>query len=316
VDSALKLLRRQPEAPVEAGAREQGCHGKGTPAHPSIGLSIERRRGEEAKPVFALQSPGRVGEGGRQMRASGSAQTLPGQPPGRPSKPGPAPTPGPRGHHDRHRDPHHEPCHRHVHLREPRGPNRSSAAPPPTGSRRRGINVSRALLRLGGDSLAFFMAGGPTGQMLEEAPGGGGRGPAGLETEGWTRENLTVREEDEGDDQYRFTMPRPRGQGRGVESLPGSPGGPGSRAEVPGGQRKPPPGGAVGLLCPGGRNRPGPGQPPHPGHLRRRPEGGPGGRRLPGEAQPPGAGHLTGDIGIGRKKATTKRNRPRRPGSS
>jgi 6-phosphofructokinase 2 len=72
-----------------------------------------------------------------------------------------------------------------------------------------GVNVSRALLRLGGDSLAVFLAGGPTGQILEELLEGEGLTCRPLKTEGWTRENLTIREEDEGDHQYRFTMPGP-----------------------------------------------------------------------------------------------------------
>jgi 6-phosphofructokinase 2 len=73
-----------------------------------------------------------------------------------------------------------------------------------------GLNVSRALLRLGGDSRAFFMAGGPTGQMLAKLLEEEGVDHRPLETEGWTRENFTVREEEgDGDDQYRFTVAGP-----------------------------------------------------------------------------------------------------------
>jgi 6-phosphofructokinase 2 len=72
-----------------------------------------------------------------------------------------------------------------------------------------GINVSRALLRLGGDSRAFFMAGGPTGQMLAKLLEEEGVDHRAMETEGWTRESFTVREDDDGDDQYRFAMGGP-----------------------------------------------------------------------------------------------------------
>jgi 6-phosphofructokinase 2 len=71
-----------------------------------------------------------------------------------------------------------------------------------------GINVSRAIRRLGGDSMAVYLAGGPTGEILERL----------LEEEGvrqrqgsvreWTRENLLVLEETSGQ-QFRFGMPGP-----------------------------------------------------------------------------------------------------------
>jgi 6-phosphofructokinase 2 len=71
-----------------------------------------------------------------------------------------------------------------------------------------GINVSRAIARLGGASVAVFTAGGPPGDMLrllldqtpvEQRP---------VSIRGWTRENLHVEELSTGR-QYRFGMPGP-----------------------------------------------------------------------------------------------------------
>ena len=73
-----------------------------------------------------------------------------------------------------------------------------------------GLNVSRALRRLGADSLALLMAGGPTGEILRGLLEEEGVRHNTLETREWTRENLMVREEGEGDHQYRFDMPGPR----------------------------------------------------------------------------------------------------------
>lgn len=71
-----------------------------------------------------------------------------------------------------------------------------------------GINVSRAIRKLGGDSVALYLNGGPTGGMLSRL----------LDTEevehrpvamaGWTRENFIVVEKSSGQ-QYRFGMPGP-----------------------------------------------------------------------------------------------------------
>jgi 6-phosphofructokinase 2 len=71
-----------------------------------------------------------------------------------------------------------------------------------------GINVSRAILRLGGTSEARYLAGGPTGDLLRDL----------LEKEGLTqrvrpaadstRENVVVFDESSGE-QYRFSMPGP-----------------------------------------------------------------------------------------------------------
>lgn len=71
-----------------------------------------------------------------------------------------------------------------------------------------GINVARAVVRLGGEALAIFPAGGSSGKrlsgMLEQEGVAQRMYPIGQ----WTRENLTVRES-QGDDQYRFIMPGP-----------------------------------------------------------------------------------------------------------
>ena len=71
-----------------------------------------------------------------------------------------------------------------------------------------GLNVSRALRRLGSDSVAVFPVGGPSGQLLcqllseehiEQRP---------IAIEGWTRENFIVVDGSTGQ-QYRFGMPGP-----------------------------------------------------------------------------------------------------------
>jgi 6-phosphofructokinase 2 len=72
-----------------------------------------------------------------------------------------------------------------------------------------GINVSRAIHRLDGQSVALYTAGGATGQMLQELLGYEGiinHRP--IQIENLTRQNLTVLEESSGR-QYRFAMPGP-----------------------------------------------------------------------------------------------------------
>jgi 6-phosphofructokinase 2 len=72
-----------------------------------------------------------------------------------------------------------------------------------------GINVSRAIHRLGGQSVALYTAGGATGQMLQDLLGDEGvinHRP--IPIENLTRQNLTVLEEASGQ-QYRFGMPGP-----------------------------------------------------------------------------------------------------------
>ncbi|HEY7368373.1 MAG TPA: 1-phosphofructokinase family hexose kinase [Thermoanaerobaculia bacterium] len=71
-----------------------------------------------------------------------------------------------------------------------------------------GINVARAIRKLGGEALAIYPSGGPMGELLE--------GLLDLESvhqmpvaiRGWTRSNLNVLETSTGR-QYRFVMPGP-----------------------------------------------------------------------------------------------------------
>lgn len=71
-----------------------------------------------------------------------------------------------------------------------------------------GINVARAIHRLGGDARAIFAAGGSTGELMErlleeeDVPAGA------VPIDGFTRENLTL-DETGSDRQYRFILPGP-----------------------------------------------------------------------------------------------------------
>jgi 6-phosphofructokinase 2 len=71
-----------------------------------------------------------------------------------------------------------------------------------------GINVSRAIGKLGGDSVAFYPAGGLAGQMLRDLLDGEGLQHRAMSITGVTRENFTVLEKSTGR-QYRFGMPGP-----------------------------------------------------------------------------------------------------------
>jgi 6-phosphofructokinase 2 len=71
-----------------------------------------------------------------------------------------------------------------------------------------GLNVSRAIRKLGGDSLAFYPAGGLAGQMLSDLLDREGLQHRAMSIAGVTRENLTVLEKSTGQ-QYRFGMPGP-----------------------------------------------------------------------------------------------------------
>ncbi|MFE3869715.1 1-phosphofructokinase family hexose kinase [Flavobacterium sp. ZS1P70] len=66
-----------------------------------------------------------------------------------------------------------------------------------------GINVSKAISRLGGTSLAVFTAGGPTGKMLEELVAKEGIAFEAVAVESWTRESF-VAVDDNTNSQYRF----------------------------------------------------------------------------------------------------------------
>lgn len=69
-----------------------------------------------------------------------------------------------------------------------------------------GVNVSRAIRKLGGDSTAFFPCGGPTGEYLLDLLQQEGLTCRPIPAKGWTRENLVVLEDSSGL-QYRFGMP-------------------------------------------------------------------------------------------------------------
>jgi 6-phosphofructokinase 2 len=71
-----------------------------------------------------------------------------------------------------------------------------------------GVNVSRAILNLGGDSTVFYLAGGPSGQMLGLLLDREGLKHEAMLIEDWTRENFTVTERTSGQ-QYRFVTPGP-----------------------------------------------------------------------------------------------------------
>ncbi len=69
-----------------------------------------------------------------------------------------------------------------------------------------GINVARAVHRLGGDALAWFPAGGPAGDLLQQLLRDEGVSQRVVPTRRWTRENLNVVERASGR-QFRFCMP-------------------------------------------------------------------------------------------------------------
>lgn len=71
-----------------------------------------------------------------------------------------------------------------------------------------GINVSRAIHNLGGESMAFYPAGGPTGQILKELLEKEGINHHPVPIGNWTRENLIVLEDTSGQ-QFRFGFPGP-----------------------------------------------------------------------------------------------------------
>lgn len=71
-----------------------------------------------------------------------------------------------------------------------------------------GVNVSRAIHRLGGDSLALYTSGGLHGQLLHHMLEQEGVNHQSIPIDGQTRENLIVLEESTGQ-QFRFDMPGP-----------------------------------------------------------------------------------------------------------
>lgn len=71
-----------------------------------------------------------------------------------------------------------------------------------------GINVARAIRRLGGEALAVYPAGGPAGELLRALLDAEGVAQRALPIWGWTRQNLNVSEETTGH-QFRFVLPGP-----------------------------------------------------------------------------------------------------------
>lgn len=71
-----------------------------------------------------------------------------------------------------------------------------------------GINVSKAISRLGGTSLAVFTSGGPMGTMLEELVNRESIKFKAIEIQDWTRESF-VAVDDNTNSQYRFSFPGP-----------------------------------------------------------------------------------------------------------
>src|SRR5208283_2057606 len=69
-----------------------------------------------------------------------------------------------------------------------------------------GINVSRAIKKLGGESIAFFPVGGPTGKLLQDLLDQEGVNQHPIPIEDWTRENFNVLDESSRH-QFRFIMP-------------------------------------------------------------------------------------------------------------
>ncbi|WP_205503596.1 1-phosphofructokinase family hexose kinase [Rufibacter psychrotolerans] len=72
-----------------------------------------------------------------------------------------------------------------------------------------GINVSRAIKKLGGESCAWFLSGGPTGEKLGELLKAEGVSFRQFRCQEPTRENLVVFEESSRQE-YRFGMPGPQ----------------------------------------------------------------------------------------------------------
>lgn len=72
-----------------------------------------------------------------------------------------------------------------------------------------GINVSRALKKLDGESLCIYVAGGSTGSHLKQLISDEKIEQKPIEIEGWTRENLSVTDTNT-NLQYRFGVPGPK----------------------------------------------------------------------------------------------------------
>jgi 6-phosphofructokinase 2 len=71
-----------------------------------------------------------------------------------------------------------------------------------------GINVSRAIKKLGGESIAIYPKGGPTGDLLQKLLDKENIVQHTIKTETWCRENFTI-VETSGNRQFRFGFPGP-----------------------------------------------------------------------------------------------------------
>ncbi|WP_224368210.1 1-phosphofructokinase family hexose kinase [Hyalangium versicolor] len=71
-----------------------------------------------------------------------------------------------------------------------------------------GLNVARVIRELGGESLALYPRGGPTGELLEQLLAEKGLRRWSIVISGHTRENFTVAERN-GKREFRFVMPGP-----------------------------------------------------------------------------------------------------------
>ena len=69
-----------------------------------------------------------------------------------------------------------------------------------------GINVSKAISKLGGSSLCVFTSGGSSGEMLEELIAKDGLKSIAIKTKNWTRENF-IAFDTKTKSQYRFGFP-------------------------------------------------------------------------------------------------------------
>lgn len=72
-----------------------------------------------------------------------------------------------------------------------------------------GINISRAINKLGGESLCIYLAGGPTGDHLQTLLSAESVKQQCVPIKEWTRENISVLDTFS-KEQYRFVMPGPR----------------------------------------------------------------------------------------------------------
>lgn len=83
-----------------------------------------------------------------------------------------------------------------------------------------GINVSRAIKKLGSESLCIYLGGGPTGEHLKLLLDKAGIQQLMVPIKGWTRDNLAVTDTNT-NQQYRFGVPGPQVEKEEWETLLG-----------------------------------------------------------------------------------------------